>query len=295
MSRKPIIAGNWKMNKTTAEATALAQDISYLYSRSYSGVDVVVCPPFTDLRSVRVVFGFDKAPVALGAQDVYWQKSGAFTGEVSPPMLKELGCEYCIIGHSERREHFGETDATVNLKARALIAEDIIPIICCGESLEIREAGGALSHVTGQIRAALEEIAVFAATAGVAAAAGGAALAGAAPAATTAADSASAPAVPAPAASSAGNIVIAYEPIWAIGTGRTATPEQAEEVCAAIRGTLAELYGHEAAEAVRILYGGSLKPANVAQFAALPNLDGGLIGGASLVADDFISLVQAFA
>jgi triosephosphate isomerase len=201
-------------------------------------------------------------------------------------MLKELGCEYCIVGHSERREHFGETDATVNLKARALIAEAIIPIICCGESLEIREAGGALDHVTGQVRGALEEIAVFA---------DAAALAGAARAATAVADSASSPAVPAPAASAASNIVIAYEPIWAIGTGRTATPEQAEEVCAAIRETLVGLYGYEAAEAVRILYGGSLKPANVAQFAALPNLDGGLIGGASLVADDFINLVQAFA
>jgi triosephosphate isomerase len=169
-------------------------------------------------------------------------------------MLAELGCDYCIIGHSERRELFAETDETVNLKAQALLAAQIAPIICCGETLSIREAGTTLDYVTAQICAALKDIP----------------------------------------ANDAAKVVVAYEPIWAIGTGRTATPEQAEEVAAGIRATLAELFGNETANGIRILYGGSMKPGNVAQFAPLPNIDGGLIGGAALVAQDFINLVQAF-
>jgi triosephosphate isomerase len=255
MSRKPMIVGNWKMNKTTSEATRLAQDISYAYASDYAAVDVVLCPPFTDLRSVRVVLGFDKSPVALGAQDVYWEREGAFTGEISPGMLAELGCAYCIIGHSERREHFGETDETVNRKAKALVAARIAPIICCGESLTTRDAGDALGFVTAQLRAALDGVS----------------------------------------AEEAAAVVIAYEPIWAIGTGRTAAPEQAEEVCATLRVALAKRYDDRIAEGIRILYGGSMKPANVAQFVPLPNIDGGLIGGAALVSDDFIDLVKTFA
>jgi len=243
------------MNKTTAEATELTQQLLYEYERSFESVDVVLCPPFTDLRSVRVVLGFNKEKMLLGAQDVYWEEAGAFTGAISPVMLKELGCTYCIIGHSERREFFYETDETVNLKARALIANKIAPIICCGETLETRDAGKTETFVTNQVRAALSDI--------------------------TAAD--------------AKGLVIAYEPIWAIGTGLTPTPEQAEQVCAAIRATLADLYGAPFSEATRILYGGSMKPSNVKHFAPLPNIDGGLIGGAALVATDFMDLVRAFA
>jgi len=254
MTRRPLIAGNWKMNKTTAEATALSQSISYLYDDRLRDVDVVLCPPFIDLRSVRVVLGFDNSDIALGAQDVYWEKSGAFTGAVSPGMLAEVGCSYCIIGHSERREHFGETNTTVNLKARALLDAGITPIICCGENLETRETGQALSFVVGQVTAALEGIG----------------------------------------AAQAKGIVIAYEPIWAIGTGHTATPETADEVCGAIRAAVLDLYGPAVSDAMRILYGGSMKPENVKHFVPLPNIDGGLIGGAALEANGFMALAQAF-
>lgn len=255
MKRRPLVAGNWKMNKTTAEATELTQELLYEYERSFADVDVVLCPPFTDLRSVRVVLSFEKEKMQLGAQDVHWEDAGAFTGAISPLMLKELRCSYCIIGHSERREFFGETDETVNRKAQALIKNDIRPIICCGETLEIREAGKTEEYVTAQVRAALVDI-----------------------------DTAM-----------AADIVIAYEPIWAIGTGLTPTPEQADDVCYAIRATLADLYGRDFAEATRILYGGSMKPGNVKHFAPLQNIDGGLIGGAALVATDFANLVRAFA
>jgi len=255
MTRRPLIAGNWKMNKTTLEATELTQQIAYEYDRSFEGIDVVLCPPFTDLRSVRVVLGFDARQIQLGAQDVYWEDAGAFTGAISPVMLKELGCAYCIIGHSERREFFAETDETVNLKARALIKHGIAPIICCGESLETREEGKTEEIVTAQVRAALADITAVEAM----------------------------------------DIVIAYEPIWAIGTGRTPTPEQADETCSAIRVTLADIYGAAFSESKRIIYGGSMKSSNVMQFAPMSNIDGGLIGGASLVAEDFIDLVKVFA
>ena len=254
MARRPMIAGNWKMNKTAAETTDLAQQLSFEYHKDYNSVDVLICPPFTSLRSARIVLGFDKSPIGLGAQDVFWEDEGAYTGAISPAMLKELGCTYCIVGHSERREFFNETDEMVNAKARALMRHGIVPIICCGESLETREAGKTGQHVTAQVRAALIGVS----------------------------------------ADDAQRAVIAYEPIWAIGTGRTATPEMAEETCAAIRVTLNELFGNETAEAMRILYGGSMKPGNVRHFVPMPNIDGGLIGGAALVATDFIELVKAF-
>ncbi len=218
MTRKNLIAGNWKMNNTIPEAVVLAQEISNgIYPDILDEVDVAVCPPFVDLKPVKSVFEFDRVNIALGAQNVYWEPKGAFTGEISIPMIKEIGCTYCIVGHSERRHLFDETNEDVNLKVRALIEAGIAPIICVGESLSVRDEGVYLDFVTAQVRAAY---------AGVEAA-------------------------------DAVNTVVAYEPVWAIGTGRTATPEQAEEVCAAIRATLADLFGVDVAEQVRVLYGGS--------------------------------------
>ena len=254
MARKPLMAGNWKMNKTIGEAVVLAQDISNNYDERWKeDVDVVVCPPYPDLKPVKTVFEFDRAPVGIGAQNVYWEESGAFTGEVSVPMLQEIGCEWCIIGHSERRGLFGETNEGVNKKAKALIAADISPIICVGESLAVRDEGTTLEFVCAQVRAAFAGI-----------------------------DEAQAV-----------KAVVAYEPIWAIGTGRTATPEQAQEVCAAIRATLGELYGEKAAQEMRVLYGGSMNPGNVDLLIAEQDIDGGLIGGAALKAESFVQLVNA--
>ena len=254
MARKPMMAGNWKMNNTIAEAVVLAQEISNHYEKEWpERVDVVVCPPYVDLKPVKTVFDFDKAKVSVAAQNVYWEPAGAFTGEVSVPMLKEIGCTHCIVGHSERRELFGETNEDVNRKAKALVAGGIAPIVCVGESLAVRDAGTTDEYVCAQVRAALAGL--------------------------DAADMAGA--------------VIAYEPIWAIGTGRTATPEQAEAVCAAIRATLAELFGGEAAEEMRVLYGGSMNPGNVEALVAQPDIDGGLVGGASLKAESFVQLIEA--
>ena len=254
MARKPLMAGNWKMNKTIGEAVVLAQDISNNYGDRWDDdVDVVVCPPFPDLKPVLTVFEFDRAPVSVGAQNVYWEESGAYTGEVSVPMLKEIGCKWCIIGHSERRGMFGETNEGVNKKAKALLSAGINPIICVGESLAVRDEGTTLEFVCAQVRAAFAGID----------------------------------------AAQAANAVVAYEPIWAIGTGRTATPEQAQEVCAAIRVTLAELYGNDVAQEMRVLYGGSMNPGNVDLLIAEEDIDGGLIGGAALKADSFVQLVNA--
>ena len=254
MTRKPLMAGNWKMNKTIGEAVVLAQDISNNYDERWGDdVDVVVCPPFVDLKPVKTVFEFDRAPVAVGAQNVYWEESGAFTGEISIPMLKEIGCKWCIIGHSERRGLFGETNEDVNKKARALIAAGINPIVCVGESLAVRDEGTTLEFVCAQVRAAFAGID----------------------------------------AAQAVKAVVAYEPIWAIGTGRTATPEQAQEVCAAIRATLGELFGAAVADEMRVLYGGSMNPGNVNLLIAEADIDGGLIGGAALKADSFVQLVNA--
>ena len=242
------------MNMTIGEGVVLAQHISNQYEDRWAAkCDVVVCPPFLDLKPAKTVFEFDRVEIGVGAQNVHWEASGAYTGEVSVPMLKEAGCGWCIVGHSERRGYFGETNEDVNRKVKALIAGQIIPIVCVGESLAVRDEGTTLEFVCAQVRAAF---------AGVD-------------------------------ASSAERCVIAYEPIWAIGTGRTATPEQAQEVCAAIRQTLAEMYGDAVADAMRVLYGGSMNPGNVKLLIAQPDIDGGLIGGASLKAESFVQLIEA--
>ena len=254
MARKPMMAGNWKMNNTIAEAVVLTQEISNRYEKEWpEHVDVVVCPPYVDLKPAKTVLDFDRTKIAVGAQNVYWEPSGAFTGEISVPMLKEIGCAYCIVGHSERRELFGETNEDVNRKAKALVAGGIAPIVCVGESLAVRDAGTTDEYVCAQVRAAFAGM--------------------------DAAD--------------AEGAVVAYEPIWAIGTGRTATPEQAEAVCAAIRATLGDLFGSAVAEEMRVLYGGSMNAGNVAMLVAQPNIDGGLVGGASLKAESFVQLIEA--
>ena len=254
MTRKPIIAGNWKMNKTIGEAVVLAQGISNNSNERWrEDVDVVLCPPFVDLKPVLTVLEFDNAPLEVGAQNVYWEDSGAFTGEISIPMLKEIGCKWCIIGHSERRNIFGETNEEVNKKAKALIAAGLHPIICVGESLAVRDDGSTLEFVCAQVKAAFAGID----------------------------------------ANQACNAVVAYEPVWAIGTGRTATPEQAQEVCAAIRATISELFGSAIAEDMRVLYGGSMNPGNVELLLAEPDIDGGLIGGAALQESSFVALANA--
>ena len=251
--RKRMIAGNWKMNMTPAESAVLAQNISNRSSRKWDEVDVIVFPPAVDLRSVMTVFDFDRCDVEVGAQNVHWETSGAYTGEISIPMIKDLGCTWSIVGHSERRQMFGETDADVNKKVKALVAARLGAVVCVGESLALRDAGTALEFVTAQVRAAFAGLDNH----------------------------------------EAERCVVAYEPIWAIGTGRTATPEQAEEMCAAIRAELASLFGEETAQKMRILYGGSMKPENVDTFLPCENIDGGLIGGASLKAPDFVELITS--
>lgn len=253
--RKYMMAGNWKMNKTVPEAIALSQQLCNLYNRDWDDVDIVLCTPSVDLRSVYTVLDFDKTDIELGAQNVHWEESGAFTGEISVPMIKDIGCTYCIVGHSERRDMFCETDEMVNLKVKALIAADMKPIVCVGESLSMRDSGDYLGFVTAQVRAGLAGL-----------------------------DS-----------DEAAKVVVAYEPIWAIGTGRTATPEQAEEVCAAIRATVAEMFGADVADGMQVLYGGSMNPGNVESLLAQANIDGGLIGGASLKADSFKQLIEVAA
>jgi len=247
--RKPIIAGNWKMNNTIAEGKNLIKDLAALVA-DVTDVDIVVCPTATALESIANACGNTK--LHLGAQNVHWEQNGAFTGEISTAMLKELCVEYVIIGHSERREYFGETDETVNKRTKAAIAAGIIPIVCCGETLEIREAGTTNAFVGGQIKAGLADLT----------------------------------------ADQVANIVIAYEPIWAIGTGKTATSDQANEVCAFIRQTVAEKFGKDAANKVRIQYGGSVKPSTIADLMSKSDVDGALVGGASLKAEDFSNIVK---
>lgn len=251
--RKYLMAGNWKMNKTMSEAIVLTQQLCNQYNRKWDNVDIVVCPPAIDIKSVYTVIDFDKTKIAVGAQNVHWEESGAFTGEISIPMIKEAGCEFCIVGHSERREMFNETDTSVNLKVKALIEADIAPIVCVGESLSMRDSGDYVGFIVAQVRAALAGL-----------------------------DEADMK-----------KVVIAYEPIWAIGTGRTATPEQAEEVCAAIRATIADMFGKGVADACRVLYGGSMNIGNVESLLAQPDIDGGLIGGAALQSDSFRQLIEA--
>lgn len=246
--RKPIIAGNWKMNMTPSEAEALVTALLPLVREA--ACEVVVCPPFVDLAIVgKCIAGSN---IRLGAQNIHWAQGGAFTGEISTSMLKELGVAYAIIGHSERRQYFGETDESVNARVRTAIEAGIIPILCVGESLTERENGETEALVTMQVERALQNI---------------------------------------PGAAAA-EIVIAYEPIWAIGTGRTATDAQANETIGVIRSVITRLYGAEVAEKIRIQYGGSMNPKNVKGLMDMPEIDGGLIGGASLKAADFAQVVN---
>jgi triosephosphate isomerase len=250
--RTPFLAGNWKMHKTIGEAVALVRDLRASLD-GVAGVDKAVCPPFVALAAVADALA--GSSIGLGAQNMYWEEQGAYTGEVSPTMLKEL-CQYVILGHSERRGYFGETDDGVNRKVLAALAHDLTPIVCVGESLEQNEAGETDAFVSGQVRAAL---------AGVSAA-------------------------------QAARLVIAYEPIWAIGTGKAASPDDANRIISqTVRGTLSGLYGGEVAAAIRIQYGGSVKPENVGDFMSQPDIDGALVGGASLKAGDFAALVRGTA
>ncbi|MBA9006185.1 triose-phosphate isomerase [Thermomonospora cellulosilytica] len=252
-SRKPIIAGNWKMNNTHFEAMALVQKLAFaLKEADYEAVEVVVLPPFTALRSVQTLVDADKLDIRYGAQDVSAHASGAYTGEVSGAMLNKLGCTYAVIGHSERRQYHREDDALVNAKIKAAYANELTPILCVGEGLEVRKAGRHVEHTLAQVDGALEKIP----------------------------------------ADQARSIVIAYEPVWAIGTGEVATPADAQEVCAAIRGRLAELYDEELAAGVRIQYGGSVKGDNIAGIMAQPDVDGALVGGASLDAGEFVKICR---
>ena len=248
MARKPIIAGNWKMNDTKADTKALITELLPLVKDAEC--DVVICTPYTDLWSaVELTKGSN---VHVGAQNVHWAEKGAFTGEISAKMLVELGVEYVIIGHSERRQYFGETDQTVNARVKAALAAGLKPIICVGETLEEREAGRVEEVLVRQTKAALDGL--------------------------TKAD--------------IDNMVIAYEPVWAIGTGRTATAEVANETIAIVRRTVAEVFCPHCAERIRIQYGGSMNPKNVKELMAMPEIDGGLIGGASLKAVDFSQVVN---
>ncbi|NJE80197.1 triose-phosphate isomerase [Olsenella sp. SW781] len=251
--RKRMIAGNWKMNKTYSEGVVLAQGLADELKDGTGDVDVVVCPPAVDLKGVSEVIEQTSAPFALGGQNVYWEESGAYTGETAPNMLEAVGATYCIIGHSERRDYFGETDEDVNKKAKALMAHGIVPISCCGESLEVREAGKHVEFVVDQIKKDTEGLEI----------------------------------------SDPSKYVIAYEPIWAIGTGKTATADDAQEVCGAIRATLVEVFGEEVAQGIRVLYGGSAKPENIAGFLEKEDVDGALVGGASLKADSFAAMVKS--
>jgi triosephosphate isomerase len=251
--RKPLISGNWKMNHNHFEAIQTVQKLAYLVGKDeLSEVDVSIHPPFTDIRSVQTVIDGDRLGYALGAQHCHWEDRGAFTGEVSPAFLGKLGVQYVIAGHSERREMFGDTDETVALRVTAILRNGMTPIVCVGETLDEREAGLTETKVLGQVRAAL---------------------AGRSP-------------------EVIGALVIAYEPIWAIGTGRTATADDAQQTCAAIRSCVTEVAGADAAAAVRIQYGGSVKGSNIAELISMADIDGALVGGASLDADEFARICK---
>ena len=250
MSRKYFIAGNWKMNKTAAEAVALIDGIKAKQG-SQSKVDVAVCPTFTALDAASKALA--GSTIKLGAQNVYTKASGAYTGEISADMLKEFGCAYVILGHSERREYFKECNCFINEKVKVVLANGMKPILCVGEKLEDREAGKTIDVVSEQTIKGLADISK----------------------------------------EDAKNVVIAYEPVWAIGTGKTATPDMAQEVHAEIRKILTNLFGSEVAEGIQILYGGSMKPENAKDLLAQKDIDGGLIGGAALKPDSFVALIEA--
>ena len=248
--RVPLMAGNWKMNLNHQEAVVLVQKLAWTLAdkkHDYAKVEVAVLPPFTHIRSVQTLVDGDRLKIRYGAQDVSTHDSGAYTGEVSAGMLAKLGCSYVVVGHSERREHHAEDDAVVNAKAQKALESGITPIVCVGEGLEVRRAGRHVEHTLAQVEGSL---------------------AGLAP-------------------EQVGGLVLAYEPVWAIGTGEVATPDDAQEVCGAIRARIAESFSEAAAEQVRILYGGSVKAANVAGIMEKPDVDGCLVGGASLQADEF--------
>jgi len=252
-ARKPLMAGNWKMNVNHLEAIALVQKLAFaLNDADYASVDVAVLPPFTDIRSVQTLIDGDRYDILYGAQDIAVKDSGAYTGQISGPMLEKLGCTFVAVGHSERREYNGETDEVVNAKTQAALRNNITPIVCMGEGLEIRKAGDHVPYVLAQLDTDLAGLA----------------------------------------AEQVSGLVIAYEPVWAIGTGEVATPEDAQEVCGAIRGRVAETFGADTAAAVRILYGGSVKANNVAGIMAKPDVDGALVGGASLDPDEFVGIVR---
>lgn len=251
--RKPIMAGNWKMNLNHFEAIALVQKLAFtLNEDDFRHVDIVVLPPFTDLRSVQTLIEGDKYDIAYGAQDVSVHDSGAYTGEVSASMLAKLGCSYVVVGHSERREYHAETDEVVNAKTRVVLRHEMTPIVCVGEGLEIRQAGTHVEYVVEQALSSLSGLS----------------------------------------AEQIGDLVVAYEPVWAIGTGEVAMPADAQEVCAALRGAIAKTWDRQTAEAVRIVYGGSVKAANVADIMAEPDVDGALVGGASLDPDEFVGIAR---
>ncbi|MDQ0380821.1 triose-phosphate isomerase [Amycolatopsis thermophila] len=251
MARKPLIAGNWKMNLNHLEAIALVQKIAFsLPEKYYAKVDVAVLPPFTDIRSVQTLVDGDKLLLTYGAQDLSPHDSGAYTGDVSGPMLAKLGCSYVTVGHSERREYHHEDDELVSKKVRAALKHGIKPILCVGEKLEVREAGNHVDHCFDQLIAGLKGLK----------------------------------------AEQVKDVVVAYEPVWAIGTGKVATATDAEEVGKALRAALADKYGAEVADEVRVLYGGSVKSGNIAELVACDNIDGALVGGASLQADEFTKL-----
>jgi triosephosphate isomerase (TIM) len=249
-TRVPLMAGNWKMNLNHQEAVALVQKLAWTLAdkkHDYAKAEVVVVPPFTDLRSVQTLVDGDRLSIGYGAQDVSTHDDGAYTGEISASMLAKLGCSYVVVGHSERREHHAESDETVNAKAKKALEAGMTPIVCVGEGLEVRQAGRHVAHTLEQLDGSLGGLTP----------------------------------------EQVGGLVVAYEPVWAIGTGEVATPDDAQEVCSAIRGRVAEAWSREAADAVRILYGGSVKAANVAGIMAKTDVDGCLVGGASLQADEF--------
>lgn len=254
-TRTPLMAGNWKMNLDHHQATHLVQKLAWTLKdakHDYAAVEVAVLVPFTDLRSVQTLVDADKLDLVYGAQDVSAHTEGAYTGEVSPVMLAKLGVTYVAVGHSERREYHGEDDALCAAKVRSAFGQGLVPILCVGEGLDVRKAGEQVAYTLAQLDGALEGLP----------------------------------------AEHASRIVVAYEPVWAIGTGEVATPDDAQEVCHAIRERLAELYSREVADGVRVLYGGSVKSGNVAAIMAQPDVDGALVGGASLDAEEFAKIVR---
>lgn len=257
MARTPLMAGNWKSNLNHQEAVVLVQKLAWtLQDKKHDAArsEVVVIPPFTDIRSVQTLVDGDRLPIRYGAQDVSEHDGGAYTGEVTAAMLAKLGCSYVVVGHSERREYHGETDAVVNAKAKRALAADITPIVCVGEGLEVRQAGEHVAYTLAQVDGSLADLTP----------------------------------------EQVAGLVVAYEPVWAIGTGEVATPEDAQEVCAAIRSRIAETCSSEAAQAVRILYGGSVKAANIAAIMAKSDVDGALVGGASLQAEEFAAIARFY-